>query len=43
MQFYNSRICGGDPLEGLAVGVARGDEMIDALHKLYRDTLAGLM
>ena len=35
MQFFKDGICGGGPLEGLAVGVVRCDEVIDALHKLF--------
>jgi hypothetical protein len=35
MQFFKDGIGGGGPLEGLAVGVARGDEVVDALHEFF--------
>lgn len=35
MQLFEDRICGGGPLEGLAVNVVGCDELIDALHKLF--------
>lgn len=34
MQLFQDRICGGGPLERLAVRVVRRDEVIDALHEL---------
>lgn len=34
MQLFEDRICGGGPLERLAVRVVGGDEVIDALDKL---------
>ena len=34
MQLFKDRIGGGSPCEGLAVCVVRGDEVVDALHKL---------
>ena len=34
MQFFEDRICGGRPLERLAVRVVGGDELIDALDEL---------
>ena len=35
MQLLEDRICSGSPLERLAVGVVRGDEVINALHELF--------
>ena len=35
MQLLKDRTGGGGPLEGLAVGVVRSDEVGDALHKLF--------
>lgn len=35
MQLFENRICGGGPLEGLAVDVVGCDELIDALHELF--------
>ena len=35
MQFFKDGIGGGCPLEWLAVGVVRGDEVVDALHELF--------
>ena len=34
MQLFKDRIGGGSSCEGLAVCVVRGDEVVDALHKL---------
>lgn len=34
MKLFEDRVGGGGPLEGLAIGVVRGDEVIDALHEL---------
>ncbi len=34
MQLFEDRICGGGPLERLAVRVVGGDEVIDALDEL---------
>jgi len=45
MQLFKDGVGGGGPLEGLAIGVVRGDEVIDALHELFdtgeRATLNG--
>lgn len=35
MELFEDRICGGSPFEGLAVGVVRRNEVIDALHELF--------
>jgi len=35
MQFFENRIGGGGPLEGLAVRVIDGHELVDPLHKLF--------
>ena len=35
MQLFEDRICGGSPLERLAVRVVRRDEVVSALHELF--------
>ena len=35
MQFFEDRIGGGGPYEGLGVGVVGSDEVVDALHELF--------